>query len=91
MKARTLPVADALDALVRSYLTGHLVEFNYSKIRSKGTPLKTSGGKAPGHVPLRRALENVRRISTKSPELKPSSPVDSKIIEDSLQEVTPNR
>lgn len=54
--------ADALDALVRSYLTGHLVEFNYSKIRSKGTPLKTSGGKAPGHVPLRRALENIRRI-----------------------------
>ena len=57
--------ADALDALVRSYLTGHLVEFNYSEIRNKGVPLKTSGGKAPGHVPLRRALENIRKILDK--------------------------
>ena len=54
--------ADALDVLLRSYLQGTLVEFDYSGIRPKGDPLVTSGGKAPGHVPLRRALENIRRI-----------------------------
>ncbi|MDR0536407.1 MAG: hypothetical protein LBG65_08705 [Puniceicoccales bacterium] len=54
--------ADALDMLVRSYLNGTLVEFDYSGIRPKGSPLVTSGGKAPGHVPLRRALENIRKV-----------------------------
>ncbi|MDR2982254.1 MAG: hypothetical protein LBV12_08415 [Puniceicoccales bacterium] len=59
--------ADALDVLVRSYLYGTLVEFDYSEIRAKGSPLITSGGKAPGHVPLRRSLENIRTILNKVP------------------------
>ncbi len=54
--------ADALDMLIRSYLYGTLVEFDYSDIRAKGSPLITSGGKAPGHIPLRRSLENIRKI-----------------------------
>ncbi|MBN2163626.1 MAG: hypothetical protein JXR25_11795 [Pontiellaceae bacterium] len=54
--------ADAMDELMKSYIEGYLVEFNYSKIRPRGSHLKTSGGRAPGHVPLRRALERARNI-----------------------------
>lgn len=48
--------SDALDELFRSFLNGYKVEFNYSQIRPRGTPLKTSGGVAPGHIPLKNAL-----------------------------------
>ena len=70
--------AEALGALVRSYLQETLVEFDYSHIRAKGVPLKTSGGKAPGHVPLRRALENIRKILDRVPgrRLKPIEAYD---------------
>ncbi|MDF7809251.1 ATP cone domain-containing protein [Pontiellaceae bacterium B12219] len=54
--------ADAMQALMDSYINGYLVEFNYSAIRPRGAPLSTSGGRAPGHVPLRRALERARVI-----------------------------
>ncbi len=54
--------ADAMHELVLSYVDGYLVEFNYSKIRPRGSFLKTSGGRAPGHVPLRRAIERARNI-----------------------------
>lgn len=54
--------ADAMHELVMSYVNGHLVEFNYSQIRPRGSKLSTSGGRAPGHVPLRRALERCRHI-----------------------------
>ena len=54
--------AEALHELILSYIDGYLVEFNYSKIRPRGAPLKSSGGRAPGHVPLRRALERIRII-----------------------------
>lgn len=54
--------ADAIDKLVDSYVKGYLVEFNYSEIRPKGSQLKISGGKAPGHVPLRKSIEKVRAI-----------------------------
>ena len=54
--------ADALDALVQSFYQGHKVEFDFSAIRPRGTPLKTSGGKAPGHLPLKKALIKVEEI-----------------------------
>lgn len=54
--------ADALDALIRSYYDGHYVEFDFSQIRPKGALLKTSGGRAPGHLPLRKALVEADRI-----------------------------
>ncbi|MDD3179841.1 MAG: ATP cone domain-containing protein [Opitutaceae bacterium] len=56
--------ADSLDALIRSYYDGRKVEFNFAKIRPRGTPLKTSGGKAPGHMPLKLALAKVEEILT---------------------------
>ena len=54
--------ADALHALVRSYYEGTRVEFSYHRIRPRGTALKTSGGRAPGHLPLKKALTQVEGI-----------------------------
>lgn len=40
------------------------IEFDYSLIRPKGAPI-SSGGYAPGHEPLEKALENIRaRLKT---------------------------
>lgn len=54
--------SDAVKELFNSYLFGYRVEFDYSKIRSRGTPLKTSGGRAPGHYQLKESLESIRKI-----------------------------
>jgi ribonucleoside-diphosphate reductase alpha chain len=54
--------ADALHALFVSFLEGKKIEFAYAAIRSRGVPLKTSGGKAPGHLPLKKALLHVEGI-----------------------------
>ncbi len=56
--------SDALHALVLSHYEGKLIEFDYSAIRPRGALLKTSGGKAPGHLPLRNALDRVGEILT---------------------------
>jgi ribonucleoside-triphosphate reductase (thioredoxin) len=54
--------ADALRALVISYRTGAYVEFSYHLIRPAGAPLKTSGGRAPGHTKLKSSLEAIRSV-----------------------------
>lgn len=54
--------SDALHALVMSFYEGKKIEFNYSRIRPRGELLKTSGGKAPGHLPLKKALTKVEAI-----------------------------
>lgn len=54
--------ADALKALFQSYLDGVYLEFAYNRIRPAGTPLVTSGGRAPGHRMLKVALEAVRGV-----------------------------
>ena len=54
--------SDAVHALFQSFYQGKKIEFNYSLIRARGLPLKTSGGKAPGHLPLKRALSQVEEI-----------------------------
>ncbi len=59
--------ADALDVLFRSYLDGTKVEFNYSEIRPRGRPLRTSGGRAPGHLPLKKALVAAERVLEQVP------------------------
>jgi len=53
---------DALHELFLSFLDGNKVEFNFSQIRGRGNPLRTSGGRAPGHLPLKRALLSVEAI-----------------------------
>lgn len=59
----------ALDALIYSYCDdvdngnfGYYAEFDYSAIRAEGSLLKTSGGKAPGHIPLKDCIESIRKI-----------------------------
>lgn len=53
--------ADSVGELVRAYfLTGEYVEFNYSAIRPKGAKLRSSGGRAPGHLPLKKLHEQIR-------------------------------
>lgn len=54
--------ADAIDALIDSYVQGYTVEFAYHLIRAAGVPLKTSGGRAPGHLKLKEALERIRAV-----------------------------
>lgn len=53
---------DALTELVKGYVRGYHVEFDYSDIRPEGAPLRTTGGLAPGHLPLKGVLENVRQV-----------------------------
>jgi len=54
--------SDALHALFVSFYEGKKIEFDYSAIRPRGAPLKTSGGRAPGHLPLKKALNKVEEI-----------------------------
>ena len=52
----------ALEELLLSYIEGYKVEFSYSQIRSRGKLLKTSGGRAPGHLPLKKALVTIEGV-----------------------------
>jgi len=54
--------ADALEALIQSYLDGVYLEVSFHKIRLAGTPLITSGGRAPGHLKLKDPLEKIRGV-----------------------------
>ncbi|MDD3544769.1 MAG: recombinase [Kiritimatiellae bacterium] len=63
--------ADALGALLSTYFdedrpfpefAGQTVQFDYSQIRSKGRPISSGMGRAPGPEPLRRSLEKIRGL-----------------------------
>jgi len=55
--------ADAVKVLVESYFYSKPeIDFDFSDIRSKGTQLVTSGGKAPGPEPLRLCLTHIKSI-----------------------------
>lgn len=54
--------ADALKVLLQSYQDGVYLEFSYHLIRPAGSPLITSGGKAPGHTKLKESLERIRVV-----------------------------
>jgi ribonucleoside-diphosphate reductase alpha chain len=54
--------ADAYGYLIRSFVEGFYAEFDYSEIRPRGTLLRTSGGRAPGHLPLKKALVRSEEI-----------------------------
>jgi hypothetical protein len=53
---------DAVTALFQGFQDGVYVEFSYHLIRPAGSPLKTSGGRAPGHAQLKKSLEAVRGV-----------------------------
>lgn len=55
--------SNAVEVLTKAYLDGGAMPiFDYRAVRKKGTPLKTSGGKAPGPEPLKRTLTNLQAI-----------------------------
>ena len=59
--------ADSMEALLLCYFrntayTGRKIVFDYSKIRKKGTPLKTSSGLAPGHLGLRETHIKIKAL-----------------------------
>ena len=55
--------ADAIKVLMKSYFTsGSKIKFDFSDIRPKGARLITSGGKAPGHQPIKECLVKVEGI-----------------------------
>ena len=56
--------ADAVGALIESHygIRKSLPRFDFSDIREKGKPLKTSGGTAPGPEPLQDCLHHVQQI-----------------------------
>jgi len=54
--------ADALRTLFGSFQRGTNLEFSYHQIRAAGIPLKTSGGRAPGHLKLKDSLERIRTV-----------------------------
>jgi hypothetical protein len=63
--------SDAVGVLISSYFhkcdlfpeyNGKNVVFDYSKIRQAGSYLKSSGGKAPGPEPLKKALNNIKKV-----------------------------
>ncbi len=56
--------ADALHLLLRSHYEGFKAEFNFSQVRPRGSALQTSGGKAPGHLPLKASLLEIEVILT---------------------------
>lgn len=55
--------ADTIKALMKSYFEGkETLVFDFSDIRKKGEPLKTSGGRAPGPEPLKKCVRNIKSI-----------------------------
>lgn len=51
----------AIDTSESTFIANGFLSHN-SKIRKKGTPLKTGGGKAPGYKGLRQAHEQIKRV-----------------------------
>jgi len=51
--------ANAVDAVIMAAIHGFHVEFDYSLIRPRGSDLRVSGGKAPGHRPLALLLRTL--------------------------------
>ncbi len=54
--------ANALHVLVLSHYERFKAEFNFSQVRPRGRALVTSGGKAPGHLPLKQALLDIETV-----------------------------
>ena len=65
--------ANALGVLIASYMPneefsdyyGKKVLFDFSKIRPKGSSLSYGVGKAPGHEPLQKAIEECKKVINK--------------------------
>lgn len=59
--------SESLEVLLDSWLrTGDDIIFDYSQVRPKGSPLKTSGGVAPGPEGLQAAHNKIQRVLEES-------------------------
>lgn len=58
--------ADSLLAGLTAWFDGKDIEFDYSKVRPRGTRLKTKGGRASGPGPLRRLHDFCRDVINKA-------------------------
>jgi ribonucleoside-diphosphate reductase alpha chain len=55
--------SDSISVLMKSYFNNQSdIDFDYSDIRPKGSPLVTSGGTAPGCQPLKDCIHNIRKV-----------------------------
>lgn len=59
--------ADTIEALLNCYFkntafTGRKIVFDFSRVRPKGAPIKTGGGKAPGPEGLQQSLERIKAL-----------------------------
>lgn len=59
--------ADSVEALLMCYFkdtpfSGRKIVFDYSRVREKGSELKTGGGKAPGHEGLKAAHIKIKAL-----------------------------
>jgi ribonucleoside-diphosphate reductase alpha chain len=65
--------ANAIGLLFQAYQNEMEIEFCFDRIRPEGSMLKTGGGRAPGHIPLKRVLNKIKCIldSAISRHLKP--------------------
>lgn len=59
--------ADSIEVILMCYFkntpfTGRKIVFDYSKIRPEGSPLKTSGGKAPGYKGLKYCHKKIKEL-----------------------------
>ena len=52
----------SLDVLFRSYFKGRKIEFDYSKLRPRGSLLKTMGGRSSGPEPLKQLHEKIIKM-----------------------------
>lgn len=58
--------ADSLMAGLEAWFSGKDIEFDYSKIRARGTRLKTKGGRASGPGPLKKLHDFCRDLICKA-------------------------
>jgi ribonucleoside-diphosphate reductase alpha chain len=70
--------AEAVRVLFESYTGTRTTtpRFDYSDIRPKGSPLKTSGGKAPGPTPLRNCLTIIEGMLIDMPNYHQMKPIE---------------
>jgi ribonucleoside-triphosphate reductase len=69
--------ADAVKALMKAYFFGRAVpDFDFRDIRTKGAPLLTSGGKAPGPEPLKECLFKMQQVLDRKENGDQLSPIE---------------
>jgi len=59
--------SDSIEALLNCFFkntaySGRKLVFDFSRIRKKGSKIKTGGGKAPGYKPLKNALSKIKKM-----------------------------